>query len=49
MCGSFGGQKRCVGVLVGIHNGMKQFGRPRLRCEDNIKMYLQEVGWGGMD
>jgi hypothetical protein len=21
----------------------------RLRSEDNIKMHLQEVGWGGMD
>ena len=26
------------------------FGRPRRRWEDNIKMYLQEVGWGhGLD
>jgi hypothetical protein len=24
-------------------------GRPRLRWEDNIKMDLQEVGFGGMD
>jgi uncharacterized membrane protein len=24
-------------------------GRPRRRWEDNIKMDLQEVGWGGMD
>ena len=23
-------------------------GRPRVRWEDNIKMYLQEVGCGGM-
>ena len=23
--------------------------RPRHRWEDNIKMDLQEVGWGGMD
>ena len=23
--------------------------KTRLRWEDNIKMYLQEVGWGGMD
>jgi hypothetical protein len=22
---------------------------PRLRCEDNIKMDLQEVEWGGID
>ena len=24
-------------------------GKPRRRWEDNIKMYLQEVGCGGMD
>jgi hypothetical protein len=24
------------------------FGRPRHRWEDNIKMELQEAGWGGM-
>jgi hypothetical protein len=24
-------------------------GRPRCRLEDNIKMDLQEVGYGGMD
>ena len=30
--------------------GMRQLGRPRLRCEDNIKVDLQEVGWGnGLD
>jgi len=30
-------------------NGVKHLGRPRLRWEDNIKMDLQEVGWGGMN
>jgi hypothetical protein len=24
----------------------RPLGRPRRRCEDNIKMDLQEVGWG---
>jgi hypothetical protein len=28
---------------------MRPLGRPRHRREDNIKMDLQEVGWGGMD
>ena len=28
----------------------RPLGRPRRRCEDNIKMYVQEVvWWGGMD
>jgi hypothetical protein len=29
--------------------GKKPLGRPRRRWEDNIKMYLQKVGCGGMD
>jgi len=36
-------------VLVGKPEGKKPLGRPRLRWEDNIKMYLQEVGCGGKD
>ena len=33
-------------VLVGKPEGMRPLGRPRRRCEDNIKMDLQEVGGG---
>ena len=33
-------------VLVGKHEGKKPLGRPRRRWEDNIKMDIQEVGWG---
>ena len=29
--------------------GKKPHGRPRSRWEDNIKMDLQEVGYGSMD
>jgi hypothetical protein len=36
-------------VLVGKPEGRRPLGRPRRRWEDNIKMDLQEVGWGGMD
>jgi hypothetical protein len=36
------------GVLVRIINFLP-LGRPRRRWEDNIKMDLQEVGFGGMD
>jgi hypothetical protein len=32
-------------VLVGISEGKRPLGRPRRRCEDNIKTDLQEVGW----
>jgi hypothetical protein len=36
-------------VLVGRPDGRRPLGRPRHRWEDNIKMDLQEVGWGSMD
>ena len=36
-------------VLVGKPEGKRPVGRPRRRWEDNIKMDLQEVGYGGMD
>ena len=29
--------------------GHSDVGRPRRRWEDNIKMYLQEVGFGALD
>jgi hypothetical protein len=36
-------------VLVGKPEGKRSRGRPRRRWEDNIKMDLQEVGWGSPD
>ena len=33
-------------ILVGRPEGRRPLGRPRRRWEDNIKMDLQEVGWG---
>jgi hypothetical protein len=36
-------------VLVGKIQGKRPLGRPRRRWEDNISMYLQEVGCGGID
>jgi hypothetical protein len=36
-------------VLLGKSEGKKPLGRPRRRWDDNIKMELQEVGFGGMD
>jgi hypothetical protein len=35
-------------VLVGKSGGKKPLGRPKRRWEDNIKIYLQEVGFGVM-
>ena len=31
--------------LVGKPEGKRPLGRPKRRWEDNIKMYLKEVGW----
>jgi hypothetical protein len=45
-----------MGEKIGIYRFLgkkpeakKPFGRPRDRWEDNTKMNLQEVGYGGMD
>jgi len=44
------GERRGVfRVLVGKPEGKRPLWRPRYRCEDNIKMDLQEVGCGVMD
>jgi hypothetical protein len=31
-------------ILVGKLEGKRPLGRPRRRCEDNIRMYLREIG-----
>jgi len=36
-------------VLVGKREGKRPLGRPRRRWEDNIKIELQEVGFGDKD
>ena len=37
-----------TGFFVGKPEGRRPLGRPRSKWEDNIKMDLQEVEWGGM-
>jgi hypothetical protein len=40
------GEKRgAYRILVGTPGGRRPLGRPRRRCEDNIKMDLEAVGW----
>jgi hypothetical protein len=34
---------------VGKPEEKMSLGRPRRRWEDNVKMGLREIGWGGMD
>jgi hypothetical protein len=44
------GEKRyACRILVGKPKGKISLGRPRRQWEDNIKIYLTEIGWGGMD
>jgi hypothetical protein len=41
------GEKRgAYSILVGRPEGRRPIGRPMHRWEDNIKMDLQDVGWG---
>jgi hypothetical protein len=44
------GEKRnAYRLLTGKPEGKRPIGRPRCRWVDNIKMYLLEIGWGGVD
>jgi hypothetical protein len=44
------GEKRhAYRILVGKPEGKRPLGRPRSRWADNIKMYLREIGWDGME
>jgi hypothetical protein len=44
------GERRCIySVLVVKSERKRPLGKTRSRWEENIKMYLQEVGCGGMD
>jgi hypothetical protein len=36
-------------ILVGKPEGKRPLGRPRRRWEDNIRMDVRDIGWGGMD
>ena len=48
-CSSYGEKRDVYRVLVGKPEGKRPLGRIRLRWDYNIKMNLQEVGYGGMD
>jgi hypothetical protein len=36
-------------ILVGEPERKTTLGRPRLRWEDNIKIYFKEIGWKVVD
>jgi hypothetical protein len=42
-CGTYTGEEKGVGVLVGKSEGNRPRGTGRLRCEDSIRMYVKEM------
>ena len=48
-CGTYGMQETRILGLVGKREGKRLLGRRRHKCDDNIKMGLQYVVWGGID
>jgi hypothetical protein len=44
-----GGMRNAYRDFVVKPEGKTPIGRPRRRWEDNIKMELRDIGWGGMD
>jgi hypothetical protein len=48
-CSTRRGIRNAYRILVGKLEGRRPLGRSRRRCENNIKMDLREIGWGGMD
>jgi hypothetical protein len=36
-------------VLVGKPEGKRPLGKPQPKWEDNIKLDLRDIGWGGME
>jgi hypothetical protein len=36
-------------ILAGKPEGKRLLGRPRRRCEDNIRMDLRKTGWENVD
>jgi hypothetical protein len=44
---SLGGDGESYRVLVGKTEGKRLRGRPRHRWEENIEIYLHEMGWEG--
>jgi hypothetical protein len=44
-----GTERNAYRILVGRPAGKRSLGRPRSRWVDNIKVYLRETEWDGMD
>jgi hypothetical protein len=48
-CSTHEGEEECIKSFVGKLEEKRPLGRPKRRSEDNIKMHVREMGWGGMD
>jgi len=48
-CSMYGERTGVYKVLVGILEGKRPLGRPMRRWEDNVKIDLQEMRYGGLD
>jgi hypothetical protein len=44
-----GEKKNAYRILVRKPEGKRPLARPRRRWEDNIKIHLRQIRWGGMD
>jgi hypothetical protein len=43
------GEKNAYRILAGKPEGKRPLGRPRRRLVGNIEMYLDKMGWYGLD
>lgn len=41
-----GTEENRMQIWIGQCERKRPSGRPKGRCEDNVRMYLKEVGWG---
>jgi hypothetical protein len=47
--GHIWGEEQCIYNFMGKREGKRAIGRHRRRSENNVKMALSEMEWGGMD
>jgi glucose dehydrogenase len=48
-CSTNGAKRNAYRILVGKAEGKRPLGIQRHKWVDNFKIYLREIGWGGMD
>jgi hypothetical protein len=48
-CSTNGEKKNAYRILIAKPEGKRPQGRHKRRWEDNIKVDIREIGWGGMD